>query len=228
MVNRKHLVELDALSKLDEQRSVRHEQIDYIMAENDVSDYMTSRTNTSRNRRKHLQRANTNEDSLQLIAEFVKTPTQELKTKNVSTGVSQMRLDGANDKGLSTHSSPLPRGSEQLTFSSNKQQSMPIEIDRDVPTTKSESITLTTKSESIISGDSCNDEKVHTDEEITKNEGFESKVRSFFLSPTYRQSSAVFGTLIAAYFLSFRINLFLIETCHMEDKGMFNITMFRT
>ena len=213
MVNRRHLVELDALSKLEEQRSTRHEQIDYIMAEYDVSDYMTSRTSTSRSMRKHLQRANTNEDSLQQIAEFVKTPTQKLQTKNLSTGVSEMKLDGANDKGLSTHSSPLPRRSKQLSFSSNKRASMPVEIDGDVQTTKSES---------IISGDSYDDEKIPTDEEITKKQGFESKVRSFFLSSTYRQSSAIFGTLIASYFLSFRINLFLIKTCHMEDKGMFH------
>jgi hypothetical protein len=47
-----------------------------------------------------------------------------------------------------------------------------------------------------------------------------------FLKKSYRQASAVFGTMVAFFIIAIRIELILLDTCSMDGKFVFRIYHF--
>ena len=100
LVHKKHLIDIDARSKLEEERIHRQDEIDYIMAERVVAENMKKRTTTKKTRTKKVRIRSrsllshaSQDESLAQIAEFVKKPTKDLprtRTKSASNGVASM------------------------------------------------------------------------------------------------------------------------------------------
>lgn len=90
LVSERHLIEIDAFSKLEEERGRRQEQIDYVLAEKEVTENMNRRMATTEKRRirrrtmskpmSYETEAKTNEH-LEQISDFVKRPTKDVIRK---------------------------------------------------------------------------------------------------------------------------------------------------
>mmetsp|Transcript_13197 Transcript_13197/g.20014 ORF Transcript_13197/g.20014 Transcript_13197/m.20014 type:complete len:677 (+) Transcript_13197:612-2642(+) len=199
LVNKKHLVDVDARSKLEEERYRRQEEIDHILAEKEIAENMEKRT-TKRTRPRKVRiktRSSMSLESMQVdeslmqISEFVKKRTKNLprvRIKSSSSGVVTMRFNGEENL-------PNPLGESknlQSTVDKAGRSSMKI---------------------SNLKYQAQDDDALS----VTKT-SLEMKLRRLFLSKEYRQVSAVFGTMVGMYLIAFRIQTILVKTCRMKDN----------
>ncbi len=196
LVHKKHLIDIDARSKLDEERHRRRSEIDHILAEKEVAENMENRTKKRMKTKRVKTRSSISLESMQVdeslmqISEFVKKRTKDLpraRIKSNSSGVVIMKFYG---EGNTLEENALPEVEKGNTAKAGRSS-----IKR-----------------------SIYNNNLQDDDSLTTKTSLEVALRRLFLSKEYRQVSAVFGTMVAIYLIAFRLQTILVKTCRMMDK----------
>lgn len=213
LVNRKHLIELDAIAKLEEKKNLRQEEIDRIMIEKEISENMTNRTKSTKSTKSSLLRQQTSiDESLEMISNLVKTPV--VKKKRVSYESDPSFTATKSNASHKHYNASIPSKSTGL----KKQQSLPVGLE--IVTTSFPRV----RSNSELSGSEgrrittlSDNQNIVDDQPIFEINHFETILRDAFVTKTYRQVSGVCGTMLLMYFLSLRLQMLLINTCKIID-----------
>jgi hypothetical protein len=181
------------------------------MAERAVAENMKKRTTTKKTKTKKVRIKSksllslaSQDESLAQIAEFVKKPTKDLprtRIKSTSNGVASMvSLDEDNGKEFFFSNEATSSKRQKSFFGSKKDEDKQPHF-----------------SSASFLGD-ANTQPLDNDASMVKKSSLRLQLLQFFLSATYRQASAVFGTMVAFYMIAFRLQKILIKTCKLEDK----------
>lgn len=109
LVSKRHLIEIEAMSQLEDERKKRQQYTDYVLAEKDVTENMKKKRSRmkSRDRTKKVRirtkSAKSSEgifsdETLEQISEFVKSPTKDLPRRSRNTSITS---DASNDSFFS-------------------------------------------------------------------------------------------------------------------------------
>ncbi len=207
LVSQKHLVEVDAFAKLEEERNRRQTEIDMILAGNEVEAHMKRRRARKKKHgmKRSMSKPMKSEDAaktgahLKKISELVKKPTEDIL------------------QGLSPKSAPL-----MMTRSNSFSRSLSIVSTDSFLDDDSSFFDDPPKNTSERNQDGTQLSTSSTDSpeirlSALKFGGVKKKARKLLLHSSYRLVSAIFGTMLAFYLIAMRLQLFLQKTCLMKD-----------